>query len=664
MGRYDALFQPMKIGKVEVKNRIVLGAMGIHTPRLLNPDGSFAEDGIAFYERIAEGGAGLLVTSAMMVQHEFDIPKASEAALDNVSEEYMKNSRNLTERIHKHGAKIFLQLSGGTGRASFSALMKGESICPSDGLPNVWNPAEKHRALTKEEIQMYIDKFGAAALKAKEAGFDGVEIHAIHEGYLIDQFTTKYTNTRTDEYGGSLEGRLLFAKKILESIKANCGQDYPVAVRYSVRSMVKGFNDGAVPGEEFVEVGRDLEEGRVVAKLLESYGYDFLDADNGTYDSWWWAHPPVYMPKACNLEACAAAQQEVSIPVACAGRMEDPQTALDAVVSGKVQAVTLARQLVCDPDWPKKLMDENELDIRPCIACHDGCLNRIFHAQDLCCALNPAAARHVAYEIKPAEVKKHIMVIGGGIGGMEAARVSALRGHTVDLYEKSGELGGMFIAAGSMSFKSADLELIEWYKRQMVKTGVNVHMNTEVNKEMIEEIKPDEIFVCTGSSPRRLSLPGSKNEYVLTAVDALRHPEKIKGNTVVIGGGLTGIEIAYDQALQGNKVTVLEAMDKILNVDVSAANLKLLFAEIKYHQIPVVTNAKVTSLDDHKVIYSVDGAEKEIPADTVIVSIGYTSVNPFAESLSGDHVHVIGDANKVANLMGAIWTAYETAMNI
>lgn len=664
MGYYDALFQPMKIGSLEVKNRIVLGAMGIHTPRLLNHDGSFTEDGIAFYERIAEGGTGLIVTSAMMVQHAFDIPKVSKAALDNVSEDYMKNSRELTSRIHKHGAKIFLQISGGTGRASVPALMDGDPICPSDGLPNVWNPSETHRALTKDEIQMYIDKFGAAAKKAKEAGFDGVEIHAVHEGYLIDQFTTKYCNTRTDEYGGSLEGRLLFPRKIVESIKAACGNDFPVAVRYSVRSMVKGFNDGAVPGEAFTEVGRDLEEGRKAAELLESYGYDFLDADNGNYDSWWWAHPPVYMPRACNLADCTAAQEAVSIPVSCAGRMEKPEIALEAVQSGKIAAVTLARQLVCDPDWPKKLMQEKMEDIRPCISCHDGCLNRIFKSQDLCCALNPAAARHVTYAIHPAEKKKHVLVIGGGIGGMEAARVCALRGHKVDLYEKTDELGGMFIAAGSMSFKEADMELIEWYRRQMKHQGITVHMNTEVTEELIEKVHPDEIFICTGSSPKKLDLPGAENDYVLTAVDALRNPERIKGNTVVIGGGLTGIEIAYDQALQGNIVTVLEAMDKILNVDISAANLKLLHAELKYHQIPVVINAKVVSFEDHEVAYTVNGEVKKIPADTIIMSVGYTSVNPFIDSLTGEHVHVIGDAGKVANLMNAIWGAYETAKEI
>jgi len=226
--------------------------------------------------------------------------------------------------VHKYGAKIVVQLTAGTGRNSPFWLCQGEPIGPSDGLPNVWDPNTKHRALTADEIQMYIDGFANGAKVAKKAGFDGVEIHAIHEGYLLDQFALACTNTRTDKYGGSLENRLRFAKEILDAIKGTCGQDYPVLIRYSVRSMMKGFNDGALPGEDYKEFGRDLEESAKVAKLLEEMGYDALDADNGTYDSWYYAHPPVYMPKACNLDDCKYIKKFVNIPVICAGRMEDP----------------------------------------------------------------------------------------------------------------------------------------------------------------------------------------------------------------------------------------------------------------------------------------------------------------------------------------------------
>ena len=324
MGKYDCLFEPLQVGSIQLKNRIVLEPMGIHSHRLVNADGSFTEDGIAYYETIAKGGTGLIITSAMPVNYAFDLSKGSKAAMDLAGEEFIENTKKLTERLHRYGAKIFMQLSAGAGRVQPRFIADGEPVAPSDGLPNFWNPSITHRALTREEIEQYIRCFGEAARKAKEGGVDGVEIHAVHEGYLLDQFTLAFCNKRTDESGGSLEGRFLFAKKIVEAIKESCGKDYPVSIRYSVRSMMKGFNSGALPGEVFTEVGRDLNEGIAAAKLLEACGYDMLNADNGTYDSWWYAHPPVYMPEGCNLAESVEIKKHVHIPVVCAGRMENP----------------------------------------------------------------------------------------------------------------------------------------------------------------------------------------------------------------------------------------------------------------------------------------------------------------------------------------------------
>lgn len=664
MGTYDCLFEPMKIGGIQVKNRIVLEPMGIHSHRLVNPDGSFTDDGITYYETIAKGGAGLLITSAMPVWSKFGMAKGSKAAMNLAGDEFIENTKKFTSRIHQHGTKVFMQLSAGAGRVNPMFIAEGEAVSASDDLPNFWDPSTKHRALTKEEIQTYIDYFGEAALKAKKGGVDGVEIHAVHEGYLLDQFAISFCNKRTDEYGGSLEGRLLFVKKILESVKKTCGKDYPVSIRYSVRSMMKDFNSGALPGEDYIEVGRDLEEGIEGAKLLEGFGYDMLNADNGTYDSWWYPHPPVYMPEGCNLDESIEIKKHVSIPVVNAGRMDNPKLALMAVKEKKIDGIGLARQLLADPEWPNKLMNDDAEDIRPCIACHAGCLNRIFKGQDLCCALNPAVAREKEYELKPASEKKHIVVIGGGIGGMEAARVCAIRGYTVDLYEKSDELGGMFIPAAAMSFKESDKRLIEWYKRQMDKTGVRVHLNTTADKEMIDAMNADAVFIATGSKAKMIQAEGFESESVLTAVDALMNPEKIHGDIVIIGGGLTGIEIAYDQALHGRKVTVLEALDKYLNVDIAAANKNFLLTAIKYYNIDVHVNAKVTSYIDGNVVFEDETGKHKVKADTVIVSIGYNSENTLANEVTGDNVYVIGDANKVSNLMGAIWQAYEIAMNI
>jgi len=665
MANYDALFQPMNIGGMKVKNRIVLCAMGIHSARMLNHDGSFTEDGKVYYETFAKGGAGLLVTGAMPVQNKFDVSHESAATMATAGPAYVQTMKEFTDRIHKYGAKVVTQLTAGSGRTLPYFIAGGRDlIAPSDDLPNFWDPSKKHRALTKEEIQVYIDGFGKGAKVAKEAGFDGVEIHAVHEGYLLDQFTQAFCNKRTDEYGGSLEGRLLFAKRIVETIKASCGQDYPVIMRYSVRSMMKGFNDGAIPGEDFVEVGRDLEESKKVAALLESYGYDALDADNGTYDSWWYAHPPVYMPEGCNLDDCAAIKPYVNIPVISAGRMENPELALDAIVSGKVDGIGLARQLLADPQWPNKLQNGQEEEIRFCIACHAGCLNQIFKGKDICCALNPAVAREVQYEIKSADQKKKVMVIGGGIGGMEAARISALRGHDVRLYEKTDKLGGMFIPAAAMSFKESDKKLIDWYERQMKKPGITIHMNTAVTEDLIRKENPDVVFLATGSSAKELPVDGAGASYVLSAVDALNHPEKVKGAVVVIGGGLTGIEFAYDYAKNGGKVSVVEALDKILNVDIAAANKNFLLAAVKFHNIDVYTDAKVESLANGQVTFMQNDEKKSLNADTVVVSIGYNSYKPLENALKDKEFYVVGDAENVSNLMGAIWNAYEVAMKL
>lgn len=368
------------------------------------------------------------------------------------------------------------------------------------------------------------------------------------------------------------------------------------------------------------------------------------------------------MPEACNLAECAEVQKHVSIPVICAGRMEKPEIALDAVESGKVAGIGIARQFLADPDYCNKLKEGNTDDIRPCIACHEGCLKRIFKGQDMCCALNPAVCREDAYELKPAEVRKKIMVIGGGIGGMEAARVSAIRGHEVSLYEKTDRLGGMFIAASAMSFKESDKRLIRWYERQMEKLSIDVHMNTEVTDAIIREADPDVIFQATGSKPRTLKLPGAENDYVLSAVEALNSPEKVKGRIVIIGGGLTGIEIAYDHAKNGEDVTVIEAMDRVLNVDIAAANLLYLKEAVGYYGIKTVTGAKVSSLENGRVTYSAGEEEKEVPADTVIVSIGYDSAPQI--HAEGKEFYTVGDAGKVSNLLGAVWSAYETAMNV
>ena len=537
---------------------------------------------------------------------------------------------------------------------------------PSE-LPNVWLPDKKHREMSKMEIEEIIDSFIKTAVFIQEAGVDGIEIHAIHEGYLLDQFSIRATNHRTDEYGGNLEGRLRFTTEIIKGIKKACGEDFPISVRYSVASKMRGFNTGAIPGEDYDEFGRSLEDSPATARILEAAGCDMLNADNGSYDSWWWAHPPMYMPMGCNLPESIYIKQFVNIPVVCAGRMEDLEVTLPAIENNMIDGVGIARQLLADAEWPNKVKGERLDDIRPCIACHNGCFGHLFAGKGTTCAINPAAMNEKKYTIAPADTKKKIAVVGGGIGGMEAARVCSLRGHEVTLYEKSDKLGGVFIAAAAPDFKEADKKLIEWYKREVVRLGVNIKLNTEVTGEMLANEQADEVIIATGAKPKNIPIPGVDKGHVIEAIDYLLGDRTLGSEIAVVGGGLTGCEIAYDLAKAGKQVTVIEMMDDILQVPgLSAANSNMLRELFRYYSVDLLTSAKVCQIADTGVVVSVgDRQEKVIKADNVIMAVGYDSGAPLVDgSKEKNNIHIIGDAAKVGNLMDVVWAAYDVAFAI
>ena len=362
--KYKHLFSPIKVGGTELPNRIAMMPMGVFSPRLLDPKtGAYTKDGADYYIERAKGGTGLIVTGVVPI-----IPMPGKNPV-NFPDEYVEKMRYLTEGVHKYGSKIFIQFTAMTGRAAHITNEIEWKMLPAPApIQNVWDPTIQNRGITKEEIQKYIENFAQAAYLVKQAGGDGVEIHAVHEGYLLDQFAISFYNKRTDEYGGSLENRLRFAKEIVEAIKAKCGKEFPVSVRYSVRSYVKDFNRGALPWEEFEEKGRDLEEGIQVAKMLESFGYDMLDCDNGSYDSWFWPHPPMYMPKACNLKDVQEVKKAVNIPVVCAGRFDDPELAEQAIEEGKIDIMGMGRPLLADPELGHKFYEGRLEDVRPCIS--------------------------------------------------------------------------------------------------------------------------------------------------------------------------------------------------------------------------------------------------------------------------------------------------------
>ena len=571
----------------------------------------------------------------------------------------------MTERIHAYGSKIFLQLSGGFGRVTIPTNVGDIPPIAPSAIPHRWLD-KTCRAITVDEIHAIVKQFGEAAFHAKRAGFDGVQIHAVHEGYLIDQFAISMFNQRTDEYGGSLENRLRFAKEIVEEIKKTCGDDFPVTLRFSVKSMIKDWRVGALPGEDFEEKGRDTEEGLKAAKLLESYGYDALDTDVGTYDAWWWNHPPMYQKKGLYREYCKMVKEVVDIPVFCAGRMDNPDMALEAIENGECDVIDLGRPLLADPDYCNKLRCGKITQIRPCISCHEGCMGRVASYSLLNCAVNPQAARERVNAYEPILKKKKVLIVGGGVAGCEAARVLAIRGHQPVVYEKGIRLGGNLIPGGAPDFKEHDIALADWYTNELNRLGVHVHLNTELNEEEIKAMDYDTVILATGSKPKVFSLGDDSHTY--TAEQVLLKQKDAGKKTVVVGGGLVGCETALWLAQNGIHVTIVEALDKVMAVNgpLCAANKEMLEALLPFNGVEIITGAKVTEFANGEVKVDTKEGSKTIMSDSVILSVGYKEENTLYNNLQFDipDLYLLGDAKKVSNIMYAIWDAFEVANHI
>ncbi len=662
--RYQNLFTPYKIGKCELKNRFALAPMG--PLGLGDSEGGWNQRGIDYYTRRAQGGTGLIITGVT-----FSDCKVETQSMPNVPNstynpvQFVRTSREMTERVHAYGAKIFLMMSGGFGRVTIPTnLGEFPPVAPS-AIPHRWLD-KTCRPLEIEEIHSIVESFGKGAYNAKRAGFDGIEIHAVHEGYLIDQFAISFFNLRNDEYGGSLENRLRFAKEIREEIAKTCGWDFPVSLRYSPKSMLKGWREGALPGEEFEEKGRDLEEGVETAKLLEKYGYDALDVDAGCYDAWWWNHPPMYMEKGPFRTFAKLMKETVKIPVLMAGRMDNPEMASACIADGTCDIISLGRPLLADPDYVKKLRTGHVAEIRPCISCQEGCMGRIQHYSMINCAVNPQAARERVTAYEPAAKSKKVLIVGGGVAGCEAARVLAERGHAPELFEAAGRLGGNLIPGGAPDFKEDDILLAKWYENEMKRLNVPVTLNTVVTKEMASDSKYDAVIIATGSRPKMFPL--GEDEKVYSAEQVLTGQKETGDTVAVVGGGLVGCETALWLAKEGKKVTIVEALPKLMAVNgpICSANKEMLERLIPFHGIETVCDARVKSYADGRLTADTGDGEKVIPADSVILSVGYSSVADLYEELQFEvpELYLLGDAKQVANIMYAIWDAFEVANHI
>lgn len=650
------LFTPTSIGKLQLKNRTVMAPLGL--VGYGDSQGGFNKNVKELYIRRAKGGVGLITVGLVAVDYQDFVDLTLPCPIYNPND-FIKTSKEMLEQIHFYGTKALCMISAGFGRSAFPGSVK-QNWAPSEQ-ENRFDPKIKHRAMTKAEIKQTVENFAQGAAICQSAGFDGVEIHAVHEGYLLDQFTIGFFNHRQDEYGGSLENRLRFPIEIVQAIKQRCGEDFPVTLRFSLKSFIRHLREGGLPGEHFAEQGRDIAEGLTAAKYLAAAGYDMLNVDAGTYDAWFWNHPPMYFEKkGIYNEFGAKVKKAVNIPVAVAGRMDDPE-AINAAFDAKIDLVEFGRPLLADADLVNKIKADDWEDVRPCISCQDGCLLRLSQGMPYSCTVNPAVGHEAEYKLQTPIVKKHILIIGGGPAGMEAAYICGLRGHQVTLLEATNQLGGALVPGSKPSFKNDDYQLIIWYQKQLARLkNVTIKLKTPATKKDFDDPNFDVVIVATGAKP---IIPNFGSSKMVTAENVLLNKVKVGPQVTVIGGGLVGCETALWLQRQGKKVTVIEMSDQICGGPSAScfANWQMMAELLPYEGIDVELKTKVDHIDGTKVVATnQSGQVKEFNGDSVICAIGYHSNDPFYKLLqtSDKETYLFGDAVKPGKIMDAVWQAY------
>lgn len=657
MNSYEHLGMPFQIGKLTLKNRFCMAPIGGGQHHV--PSGGLKNETIQYLVERAKGGFGLIFTGAIAADGTVDPYTGVGPTILQNPDAFRMTATELNERANAYGTKIFAQITMGLGR-NYPNLPAPSSV-------HVFrHPGEVSPELTRDQIKSKIDSVVKASKIAKDSGFSGVEVHSIHWGYLLDQFALSMMNHRTDEYGGCLENRLRAAKEILEGIKQECGSDFPVSMRLGLKTFVKDFEKASLTGEE--EAGRTLEEGIEIAKLLESYGYDCLNVDTGIYDSFYYACPPMYMPKGYLVGLAAKAKAAVHIPILAGGRMNDADIAEAAVRDGKIDAVVLGRAALADPEYPNKVLTGHIEKIRPCIACNQGCITRLQQGKQPTCAVNPAAMREMRYALRPCVQAKKVVIVGGGVAGMEAARAAAMRGHHVSLYEKNTALGGNLIPGGSHSFKKEVRELNSWYQNELKQLPVEIHTGEAVTADQLRNMGADVIILAVGSVPVTPRVPGIDDAKVLGCMEAFAHPEKIGRKVVVVGGGLVGCEMALEYAQNGKDVTVVEALPKILSAGIPSPipNGQMIPDLFEHYHVTVLENHRLSAVENGKVLLENEGQKKVIDADSIVIAVGFRPTVSMRFALQGCEatIYEIGDGQKVSTILHAVWEGYEIGNSI
>jgi len=643
MAQLEHLFSPIKIGTMELKNRIFMPPMGSGMAENSSPSDST----ISYYGARAKGGAGLIIVEIASVHA---TSKAYNIlALDD--DGLIPRWKDLASAVHAHGAKIWCQLWH-AGRQTSSAATGMQPIAASAiPCPMI---KEVPREMTKEDIETIVEAFGEAARRGQDAGLDGIELHGAH-GYLICNFMSPWSNKRTDEYGGSLMNRLRFCLEVIDRIRTKCGNDFPIGIRLSHSEMVTG--------------GLNPEEMEIVYPILAEAGVDVLNISRGSYGAFRWFLPTGVVPVAAMAAAAERVKKLVDVPVMIAHRFQDPILAERVIAQGKADLIGMGRGLIADPDLPKKAAEGQFEDIIPCIVCNQGCLGKLFmEGLPISCTLNITVGREKEMALVPAQKPKKVLVAGGGPGGLEAARVAALRGHQVTLYEKEDKLGGQFTLAAIPPTKQEFAKAIQYLSIQVKKAGARVEMGKEATPQLVNELKPDVVIVATGGSPLiPTDIPGIDRPIVVTAHDVLWGKSTTGDKVVIIGGGEVGCETAdYVGERGARQITIVEMLEDVA-LDMLPWSKEFLMERLNGYGVNILTSAKVKEVLDDGVAFSRNGKEESIRGvNNVILAMGVKPVDDLSDKIKGTvaEVHVIGDAKAPRKAIDAIHEAYELALGI